>query len=237
VRNELVEPPRGTTVDRSDAELRHETRAALLGIEAAASALLHHRALLTVQQLDELSGGLVAEVQRLRALLDDPSPAPVSFDLLEAITPVLTCARANGLDVRSTVPPGIAVTGRPESTAQVMVALLTNVKRHAPGSPVDVAVSVADDTVLVSIDDRGPGVPAFVQERVFERHAQAVGQDGSGLGLCIARRLMEEQVGSIAVLPRVGGGSSFVLGFRRAQDHATDGDPSLSTPTSPGVTS
>jgi signal transduction histidine kinase len=218
-----------------DTELRHETRAALLGIEAAASALRHHRELLTVEQLDELSGGLVAEVQRLRALLDDRSPAPASFDLLEAITPVLTCARANGLTVRSNVPTGLAVVGRRESTAQVMVALLTNVKRHAPGSPVDVEVSIADNTVLVCIEDRGPGVPAFVRERVFERHLQAVGHDGSGLGLCIARRLMGEQDGSIAVLPRAGGGSSFVLGFRRVPDQATDGVPALPTPASPGA--
>ncbi len=216
-----------TAVDSRDAELRHETRAALLGIEAAASALSRHRELLTVQQLDELSKGLVAEVQRLRALLDDRSPAPARFDLRDAITPVLTCARADGLDIRSNVPPGVAVMGAPDSAAQVVVALLTNAKRHAPGSPVDVDVSFADDMVVVHVEDRGPGVPASLQERVFERHMQAVGSDGSGLGLFIARRLMEEQNGTISVLPRAGGGSSFVLQFLRAPDETTGGDPTL----------
>ena len=82
--------------------------------------------------------------------------------------------------VRSNVPSGVAVIGTPESTAQVMVALLTNARRHAPGSPVDIEVSAMDDMVLVYVEDRGPGVPTSLQERVFERHMQAVGNDGSG---------------------------------------------------------
>ena len=192
-----------------EAELRHEARAALLGVEAAASGLTQHR-LLTAEQIDELSQGLVAEVRRLLALLDGRIREPETFDLHDAIAPVLTCASAEGLDVRSTVPRGIEVAGSADSTAQVVLALLTNAQRHAPGSPVEVRVSTADG-VAVYVEDRGPGVPESLQERVFERHMQVVGSDGSGLGLFIARRLMHDQGGSIAVEPRAGGGSSFVL--------------------------
>ena len=120
-----------------EAELRHEARAALLGVEAAASGLTQHR-LLTAEQIDELSQGLVAEVRRLLALLDGRIREPETFDLHDAIAPVLTCARAEGLDVRSTVPRGIEVAGSADSTAQVLLALLTNAQRHAPGSPVEV---------------------------------------------------------------------------------------------------
>jgi signal transduction histidine kinase len=193
----------------SEAELRHEALAALLGVEAAASGLTHHR-LLSSEQIDELSRGLVAEVRRLLALLDGRVREPASFDLHDAIAPVLTCARAEGLDVRSTVPRGIEVPGNADSTAQVLLALLTNAQRHAPGSPVEVRVSTVDG-VAVYVEDRGPGVPESLQERVFERHMQAVGSDGSGLGLFIARQLMQDQGGTIAVEPRAGGGSSFVL--------------------------
>jgi signal transduction histidine kinase len=193
-----------------EAELRHEALAALLGVEAAASGLTHHR-LLSADQIDELSQGLVAEVRRLLALLDGRIREPASFDLHDAIAPVLTCARAEGLDVRSTVPRGIEVAGSGDSTAQVLLALLTNAQRHAPGSPVEVRVSTAVEGVAVYVEDRGPGVPESLQERVFERHMQAVGSDGSGLGLFIARQLMQDQGGTIAVEPRAGGGSSFVL--------------------------
>ena len=47
---------------------------------------------------------------------------------------------------------------------------------------------------------------------------KAVGSDGSGLGLFIARQLMEEQDGSIDVEPRAGGGTSVVLRFRPPQE-------------------
>jgi len=70
--------------------------------------------------------------------------------------------------------------GTTESTEQVMAALLTDARRHARGSPVDVEASAVDDMVLVCVEDRGPGVPTLLQAHVFERHMQAVSNDGSG---------------------------------------------------------
>ena len=197
-----------------DAELRHEARAALLGIEAAATGLARHRDLLSVEQIDDLTHGLVAEIRRLRGLLDGRAVAQATFDLRGAFLPVLTCARADGLDVRSSVPDGVEVVGIPDRAGQVLLALLTNAKIHAPGSPVEIRAIVANGEVSVYVEDRGPGIPASLQERVFERRMKAVGSDGSGLGLFIARQLMEEQDGSIDVEPSAGGGTSVVLRFR-----------------------
>ena len=188
-----------------DAELRHEARAALLGIEAAATGLSRHRDLLSAEQIDELTHGLVAEIRRLRGLLDGRAVAQAKFDLRGAFLPVLTCARADGLDVRSSVPDGVEVVGIPDRAGQVLLALLTNAKIHAPGSPVEIRAIVANGEVSVYVEDRGPGIPASLQERVFERRMKAVGGDGSGLGLFIARQLMEEQDGSIDVEPERGG--------------------------------
>ena len=157
---------------RHDAELRHEARAALLAVEAAASGLTHHQ-LLTAEQIDELSGGLVAEVRRLLALLDGRSSEAATFDLHAAIAPVLTCARAHGLDVTSSVPGGIHVSGSADSTAQVLRALLTNAQQHAPGSPVEVRVSRSDDGVVLYVEDRGPGDTALLISR-----ARSVGRPG-----------------------------------------------------------
>ena len=150
-------------------------------------------------------------MRRLLTLLDGRTGEPASFDLHERSRRCSPVPRAEGLDVRSTVPRGIEVAGSADSTAQVLLALLTNAQRHAPGSPVEVRASTAVDGVAVYVEDRGPGVPESLHERVFERHMQAVGSDGSGLGLFIARRLMQDQGGTIAVEPRTGGGSSFVL--------------------------
>jgi two-component system OmpR family sensor kinase len=213
--------PRSEAV-ADDAELRHEACAALLGIEAAATGLSRHHKLLSEEQIEELTHGLIAEIRRLRGLFDGRPATPATFDLREAFAPVLTCARADGLVIQASLPHRIEVIGAASRAAQVLLAVLTNAKIHAPGSPVEIRSVVADREVSVYIEDRGPGIPAVLQERVFERRMKAVGSDGSGLGLFIARRLMEEHDGRIEVGSRAGGGTSVVLRFRprRAQPPA-----------------
>ena len=115
------------------------------------------------------------------------------------------------------MPHGIEVVGRRDTTAQVVLGLLHNARKHAPGSPVDVRASVSGDAVTLYVEDRGTGIPGPSPERVFERGVRGSDSDGSGLGLFIARRLMTEQGGSISVRSRPGGGASFVLRFRRAR--------------------
>jgi signal transduction histidine kinase len=198
---------------REHEEHRHEVRAALLGIEAAARALSRHRHLMTEAQLTELAEGLVGEVQRVRTLIDAQFHGPISFDLDEAIAPVLTCMRVEGLVIDSRLPDGLRVEGVPAKTAQVVLALLTNAQRHAPGAPIEISAEQANGRVVVRVDDRGPGIPDDLGDSIFERGIIAGHGGGTGLGLYIARRLMAEQNGTIAWEPRPSGGSSFLLSF------------------------
>src|SRR5262245_23170288 len=91
------------------AELCHEARATLLGIEAAATGLARHSDRLTVEQHEGQAHGLLAEVRRLRGLLEGRVVPSATFDVGAAISPVITCARAGGLEVRSSVARGIEV--------------------------------------------------------------------------------------------------------------------------------
>jgi signal transduction histidine kinase len=192
----------------------HELRAALFGIEASAQGLRLHRDQLTAPQVDALVEALVAEARRLRTLLDARMAVLSDFDLGDAIGPVITCARASGQDVRSSVPRGLDVYGARESTAQVMVALLDNARKHAPSSPVELRAAVTTRGIVLYVDDRGTGISGPSHERVFERGVCGDDSAGCGLGLFVARRLMAEQGGSITVHNRSGGGTSFVLRFR-----------------------
>jgi two-component system, OmpR family, sensor kinase len=208
-------PCRPTVVPAGLAERDHELRAALFGIEASASGLSQHRDQLTSTQVDELVNGLVAEIRRVRILFDGPAVTTSTFDLGDAIRRVVACARASGLDVTFFLPPGVAVEGDRQSAAQVLVALLDNVRRHTESSPVDVRVAVLDDVVDVFVEDRGPGIPAPLRRRVFERGVCGEETGGTGLGLHIAHRLMIDQGGSMSVRPRRGGGTTFGLRFKR----------------------
>jgi signal transduction histidine kinase len=202
-------------------EQEHELRAALFGIQASAEALSLHRQHLTDLQFDELTRGMVKEVRRLRALVAGRTGAPTRFDLGEAIGPVIACARAAGLDVSCSVPRGIMVEGQPDSTAQVVLALLDNARQHAAASPVEVRATALCGAVALCVEDRGRGVSEMSPERLLDRGVRGADSTGSGLGLFIARQLMAEQGGSIVVRSRVGGGASCVLRFRRAPSEET----------------
>lgn len=102
-----------------------------------------------------------------------------------------------------------------EKVTQVLVILLDNaVKYSPPGSPVEVEINANDDLVIFSVLDRGPGLAEGEREKIFERFYQADARGarpshGLGLGLYIARRLVEAQGGRIWYEPREGGGSAF----------------------------
>jgi signal transduction histidine kinase len=206
---------RRTTSDLQE-EREHELRAALFGIEASAEGLSRHRELLTAQQLDELTRGLAHEVRRVRLLLEGRTAGVNSFDLDEALGPVVACGRASGLDVRCSVPRGIAVVGDRDRTAQVVLGLIDNARQHAPASPIEVRARELCGKVALYVEDRGCGITGSLRDQLFERGVCGDGSVGSGLGLYVARRVMEEQGGAIAVRSRPGGGATFVLHLPRA---------------------
>lgn len=103
----------------------------------------------------------------------------------------------------------------PDRMRQVLVNLLDNAIRYSPsGEVVRVNVASASDGVTVSVQDRGPGIPAAEQVRVFERfyradkaRARDAGVGGAGLGLSIAQTLIEAHGGHIALESREGEGT------------------------------
>jgi signal transduction histidine kinase len=206
---------RARALDALQQEHRHEARAALLGIEAAAQCLGRHDLQLSAAEEKELCSGLVAEIQRLRSLVEDTARRATSFDLREAIMPVVRCTRADGLTVVADIPAGLEVEGVPESTAQVVLSLLANARCHAPGSAVELRATAGEREVALYVEDRGPGIPDALEAPMFERAVRGPSSRGSGLGLFVARRLMAWQRGSIDVHGRRGGGSSFVLRLPR----------------------
>jgi signal transduction histidine kinase len=85
----------------------------------------------------------------------------------------------------------------PVRLGQVVTNLLTNAVRHTPpGGTVTVTVTAAAETVSVVVADTGPGIEGDV-ERVFERFARSADSGGSGLGLTIARQLVERHRGTL----------------------------------------
>ena len=145
----------------------------------------------------------------------------VAFDVA-AVTRRITAELAGATpshDVlvgRGTERPVVAL-GDAERFEDVLVNLLANaVKYSPPGSLVLVDVTRRDQSVEVTVEDDGPGVPEHERGLVFERFERgsrtsgaSAAPGGVGLGLYIARAYVEAMGGAIGVRPRSGGGSSF----------------------------
>jgi signal transduction histidine kinase len=108
---------------------------------------------------------------------------------------------------------GISALADWDSLGQIFDNLLDNANRFAPsGTPIRVRVSQEDPgQVTIRVLDHGPGVPAAMRERLFNRFVKgpSEGGDGSGLGLAITRGLVEAHAGSIALEDGRPGETSF----------------------------
>jgi signal transduction histidine kinase len=99
---------------------------------------------------------------------------------------------------------------------QVMTNLISNAAKFSPADgSVDIEMrQVNDRIVVISVGDRGKGIPEDFRNRIFGRFAQADSADtrakgGTGLGLAICKRLIEMMDGTIGFSDRPGGGTSF----------------------------
>ena len=92
--------------------------------------------------------------------------------------------------------------------------LLLNAANHTPaGTPIEVQARLVDETLILSVADRGPGIPPEWLPRIFDKffRAPTAPTGGSGLGLTIVKGFTEAHAGTIAVENRPGGGALFTL--------------------------
>jgi signal transduction histidine kinase len=95
--------------------------------------------------------------------------------------------------------------GDPDRIEQVIENLVANALRHTPdGGTIEVGAAVVGDSIRLSVVDSGEGIPPEHVPHVFDRfykvdQARANGATGSGLGLSIAKAIVERHAGTIRV--------------------------------------
>ncbi|HZA13486.1 MAG TPA: GAF domain-containing sensor histidine kinase, partial [Myxococcaceae bacterium] len=94
---------------------------------------------------------------------------------------------------------------------QVAANLLSNAAKYGAGKPIDVEVTHEGNAARLTVRDHGIGIPPDQQERIFERFERAASPNfgGLGLGLYIARQIIEAHGGTIRVKSSLGAGSTF----------------------------
>jgi signal transduction histidine kinase len=94
---------------------------------------------------------------------------------------------------------------------QVLLGLVGNATRASTaGGEVDLECDVRGAHAIFAVTDSGPGVPESLRERIFEPFF-TTRQDGSGLGLAVARRIIDAHGGQISVEDAPGRGARFVV--------------------------
>ena len=137
----------------------------------------------------------------------------------EAVTVLGMAAQEEGVGVEVRVPAGVAVHAHRDRLRQVLVHLMDNAVKHAPReTEVTVTADEEGEEVVVRVHDRGPGVPPERAEEIFEPYRRLEGETaaGMGLGLAIARGLVERMGGTVAVDTSETEGATFVIRLRRA---------------------
>lgn len=172
--------------------------------------------LLTYNQLEAGTLQLMSEPLDLRAVVTTA---------VRVVGPLL---RQKGQTLALDLPHSLPCAGDPQQLRQAVVNLLANAHRHTPGGT-HIAVSgrAAPGAVTLAISDDGSGIPPEELEAIFRRFyrarsdaSPAEAADSSGLGLAIARRIVELHGGRLWAESEPGQGATFRIALPRDQSSA-----------------
>lgn len=206
----------------------HELRTPLTAVKGFVDTVLQHwdrlpehrrrelldRASTNADELNRLVGQLL-DFSRLDAAALRLSPQPIA--LVDAVEHVVEDLRPALGDHRVSVEVDeVTLFADRAALGRVLTSLLTNAAKFSPaGAPITVRAEASGDAVVVSVADHGTGIPPDEQDRIFDRFYQAtsntLSRRGTGIGLSIAKRLVEMQGGRIRVESIPGVGSTFFV--------------------------
>ena len=191
--------------------IRGEVEGMLDGIypadEARLKSVLEETQLLS-RLVDDLRTFSLAEAGALQLKRE---PTDVAALVRETVTAFRSAADAKGVRIELSVTESPSLEIDPERIREVISNLITNALRYSPSGG---AVRVAYDGRSISVTDSGSGIPPEALPHVFDRFYKSNDSGGMGLGLSIAKYLVEAHGGTIRAENGSGGGTriSFTLG-------------------------
>lgn len=201
----------------------HELRSPIAAIRAQLEVALAHP---DAASWEEAAEGALAETARLERLVGDLLALARAEERVLGREPVDVVSMVEELieragDARVTLEARAArVDGDRDLLDRALANLLDNARRHARDR-VHVSVTPEPSTVVVTVDDDGPGIPEHERVRVFERfrrleEGRRRDRGGVGIGLSVVARVAESHDGSVRCLASRLGGARFELRLPRS---------------------
>jgi signal transduction histidine kinase len=184
----------------------HSLRSGLLGVESVAWTISGATDPIEVGQT------IAIEVQRLRELTESSKLEITEFNLTEALDHLVVSKLRQGKALTLDTPKTLWIHAARAETVDAVHCLVDNAIRHAPGTPITISAGLSGDGeyMEIRVRDRGPGVPIKMRDKIFKR-GTTTHEEGTGIGLPVARMIAEAQGGELVFHPRLGGGSEFVM--------------------------
>jgi signal transduction histidine kinase len=206
----------------------HELRTPLTSIIGSLATLARPELAPTDPGAQQLLMSAQRQADRLKRLIEDLLMAsrldnralPLRAEAIEmaefvreAVRGIAAADEVVTLDLSSDLP---TLHADPDHVRRIVVNLVENAIKYAPGSEIEVVTKAAGSEVWLSVIDHGPGVPYELHDHIFDRftqvgdHATRI-KGGTGLGLSIVRGLAEAMGGRVWYEPTIGGGATFSL--------------------------
>jgi signal transduction histidine kinase len=214
---------------RFTADASHELRTPLTAMQTEIEVALRDKTITKNQAIKLLVSNL-EEVAKLKALADGllklasedsngviKEPVPIKEVVSEAIARNTKSASAKKISIKHNIQ-DLTASGDLQSLVELLNILLDNAIKYSPGgSEVKLTTTQKDKFILLSVADKGQGIKASELPRIFDRFYRAEisrnkdQANGYGLGLAIAKKIVELHDGTIEVKSAPGKGSVFTV--------------------------
>ncbi|MDE3199246.1 MAG: HAMP domain-containing protein [Acidobacteriota bacterium] len=227
-RDELVRQERISTIGRLSSSIVHDLRNPLAAIYGGAEMIVDGN--LNEAQLKRVAGNIHRSSRAVDQMLQDlvnvsrgrlraPELCRLSEVISAAIDAEAAAAEKNRIVVSADVDGSIELHLERARMERVFLNLVGNAVEAMPaGGKIDISAHHANNGVLVSIEDTGPGIPASVKRRLFQPFETA-GKNGLGLGLALSRQTVLDHGGDLWLEEKSSRGARFCMRLPfRAED-------------------
>ena len=219
--NEAMEKQKQFVWDAS-----HELKTPLAVISANAEALAgevgDNKSLAYIQSEVKRTDGLIQNLLTLARMEKgtvkaERKPFDLSRALLEVALPFESAIFETGKELTMDIPDGVTCGGDVDMIKQLTVILLSNAQKYSDdGGKISVTLETKGERRVLKVHNTGHAIPAEAQERIFDRfyrvdssHNREI--EGNGLGLAIAKSIVEAHKGKITVHSAEGEGTTFTV--------------------------